>query len=114
MEGRARAFGRSLVSWGCQSFVSYLERSEDVDKVDGRARAFSGEVLGLVGCLGLGSFLRSTGMPKKVYDVLGEVLGLIILSGVGRSYLKRARMSTKWRRGRRHSRGRSLWLGDLI
>ena len=66
------------------------------------------------GCLGLGSFLRSTGMPKKVYDVLGEVLGLITLSGVERSYLKIARMSTKRRRGRRHSRGRSLWLGDLI
>jgi len=54
--GGQRRFGEVLGLVGCRSLVTYLERSEDVDKVDGRARAFSGEVLGLVGLSVLGVF----------------------------------------------------------
>ena len=36
------------MSWCCQGLGSYLERSEDVDEVEGRATTFSGEVVDLV------------------------------------------------------------------
>ena len=46
--GRRRSRWKSLISWCFLDLGSYLERSEDVDEVEGRAMTFSVEVLDLV------------------------------------------------------------------
>ncbi len=74
---------RSLVSWSCLGLGSNMEKSEEVDEVEGRSRAFSGEVLGLVGLSGVFGLIwriddvvevgRDDGALRRLQSLLGCV-----------------------------------------
>ena len=86
--GRRRSKGRSLISLRCLWLGSYLDRSKEIDEVEGRARAFWGGPWsrGAVSRWGLIWRERSEDVDKvdgRARAFSGEVLGLVVLSGLG-------------------------------